>query len=414
MKKTLILTVLSSLALLPAQAVQKAENAEQGAKLVKNDGYALFIYGEGWDKKGKEACLKLMNDPKIQKALGDAVVMAAPLYSSPTDDQKEKIKALMTCKGLELKYPGGTETYPAIVLYSKSGQPLATVGGKDVLKGDVAKLAPKLTTLHRAIINQAELMDSAAEAKDTDKARLMLEAARIPGINRHKDINKNSMSAADKTPKKDYVFALDYYNGECGKLGEKGPDGKTLTVESYLAILDANLENELLSTEQKQNTCAFAIGLLHRTAGKGASRLVRRYARRMKELDPDTKLGRAADTVLRDWTSDGLIYTRGWDGGTMPIDDDPIELYGKLGITAGTCEVVFTPRGGRNKAKIKAVTLYDGSSKVCEDVRTCTIDKETVYTLKVPSSVARPHLFITFDVPTNERDSRGDITVRMK
>lgn len=420
MKKTLSIIALSALSLLPLQAVQQVETLAQGAPLVQDDGYVLFIYGKGWATNvGKETCIKLMADADVQKALGNAVTMLVPYYNGATDAQKEEIKGIMEFtegkNTIKLDYPGGTESYPAIVFYSgKTRQTMGMLCSKEVLESSPAKLAKHLKKLHDGLVKQTKLLAAAETATGAEKNKLMLEAARIPELNRPKEVNKNAMQAADKDDTAGYAYALEYYNGNVGKMGEKAPDGTVLTTESYLARLDKDLTNPLLTTEQKQNTCAMAIGVVHRAYGKGGSKLTRKYAKQMKELDPKSKLGISADTVIRDWTADGLVYTMGWDGDTVPMDTTPIELFGKLGITQGTCTVTFKHTGGGKRATVKAVTLFDGKKKIAEDVHDATVNNTEAYTLNVPVAPKQPHLFITFDVPQDGRDTRGDITVEMK
>lgn len=420
MKKTLSIIALSALSLLPLQAVQQVETLAQGAPLVQDDGYVLFIYGKGWATEvGKETCIKLMADADVQKALGNAVTMLVPYYNGATDAQKEEIKGIMEFtegkNTIKLDYPGGTESYPAIVFYSgKTRQTMGMLCSKEVLESSPAKLAKHLKKLHDGLVKQTKLLAAAETATGAEKNKLMLEAARIPELNRPKEVNKNAMQAADKEDTAGYAYALEYYNGNVGKMGEKAPDGTVLTTETYLARLDKDLKNPLLTTEQKQNTCAMAIGVVHRAYGKGGTKLIRKYAKQMKELDPKSKLGISADTVIRDWTADGLVYTMGWDGDTVPMDTTPIELFGKLGITQGTCAVTFKHTGGGKRATVKAVTLFDGKKKIAEDVHDATVNNTETYTLNVPVAPKQPHLFITFDVPQDGRDTRGDITVEMK
>ncbi len=427
MKKTLTLMLLSAFALLPVQAVQEATTFDQAAQIVTDDGYAIFVYGEGWDKKGKATCAKLIKDPAIRKALGNAVVMMIPYYNAPTDEQKEQVKLMMerTVKQNgkdvteKIDYPGGQQSYPMIALYNKQRFEAVHLRGDQLYKADgtkidPAKIAAKIAPLHEGIIKQSQLLSAASSAQGKEKAKLLFEASRIPGLNRPKECNKKAILELDKDDSQGYGFAIEYYNGNVGKMGEKGPDGKPLTTDSYLALLDKNLTNPLLTAEQKQNTCAMAIGVVHRAYGKGGTKLIRKYAKQMKQLDPNSKLGISANTVIRDWTADGLVYTMGWDGGTVPMDTDPIELFGKLGITQGTCTVTFKHTGGRHRATIKGVALFDGKKKIAEDTHSATVNNTETYTLNVPSAPKGPHLFITFDVKPDARDTRGDITVEMK
>ena len=68
--------------LLPAQAATKVSTYEQAQASLNDEGYLLFIYGQGWDKRSKELTTALYNSPAIAQAAGGSVMMLVPLPES--------------------------------------------------------------------------------------------------------------------------------------------------------------------------------------------------------------------------------------------------------------------------------------------------------------------------------------------
>ena len=46
-----------------AQAATKVASYEQAQARLNDDGYLLFIYGQGWDKRAKQQMTELYNNP---------------------------------------------------------------------------------------------------------------------------------------------------------------------------------------------------------------------------------------------------------------------------------------------------------------------------------------------------------------
>lgn len=388
-----------------AQAAQVAENYEQAKSMVTEDGYILFIYGKGWDKKGDAQCRKLMADPAIQKAAGNAVMILAPLLQFPDDAGKAEMKAVAG----DLVYPSASLkiSYPAIVMYSKTNRRYAYICGPDVVKNDVKAIAARMEKHLKALHAQDALLAKAEGAQGGEKAKLLFEASHVTDA---EPIDKiiNDIKKADPKDESGYVAAQDYYNGF-----QKDPDAAA-TLDTILARLDKVIADPRYTDEQKQRTCAYAIGCIRRKAGYNQPALMQKYLDQMAKFGgPDALLTKTIPVIKRDWIT-GLQYADGWNGGNLPTDVKPVELEGKLPIAAaGTYTIEFAPKGGRNKAVIKSVALYDGKTLIAEDKTEKTIaDKgDRVYKLSVPAAVKEPHLFISFGNKPTERDTRGEIII---
>ena len=64
------------IALQPAAlAATKVANYAQAQARLNDDGYVLFIYGQGWDKRAQQQMTELYNNPEIAKAAGGAAMM---------------------------------------------------------------------------------------------------------------------------------------------------------------------------------------------------------------------------------------------------------------------------------------------------------------------------------------------------
>lgn len=407
MKTTLFLLSLCAavMAAPVAQAAQTAENYEQAKSMVTDDGYILFIYGKGWDKKGDTQCRRLMADPAIQKAAGNAVMILAPLLQFPDDAGKAEMKAVAG----DLVYPSASAkiSYPAIVMYSKTNRRYAFICGPDMVKNDVKAIAARMEKHLAALHKQDALLAKADAAKGGEKAKLLFEASHVTDA---EPIDKiiNEIKKADPKDESGYVAAQEYNNGF-----QKDPD-KDATLESILARLDKVIADPRYTDEQKQRSCAYAIGCIRRKAGYAQAELMQKYLDQMAKFGgPDALLTKTIPIIKRDWVT-GLQYADGWNGGNLPTNDKPVELEGKLPIAAaGTYTIEFAPKGGRNKAIIKSVALYDGKTLVAEDKTEKTIaDKgDRVYKLTAPAAVKEPHLFISFGNKPTERDTRGEILI---
>ena len=67
---SLLMCLAAAATLQPAQAATKVATYEQAQAVLNDEGYILFIYGQGWDKRSRELITDLYNHPAVIKAAG--------------------------------------------------------------------------------------------------------------------------------------------------------------------------------------------------------------------------------------------------------------------------------------------------------------------------------------------------------
>ena len=395
-----LLMCLAAATLMPVQAATKVATYEQAQAKVNEEGYILFVYGDGWDKRAKEQMTALYNAPEIVKAAGNSVMMLVPLPESLNEAQKAALEKTMG--KLALPHVHSKHAFPAVVMYDKTGRIYSWISGPAMVYPEAGRIALTISRRKAGLQKQLQIMAAAAETKGEERANLLLQACRVENLERP-DRVQQLIKEADPEDKSGCLAALNFFNTT---VGDKAAE---MSLSDILKAQDASIANPLLTVQQKQNACAYAIGTIRRRAGAGGSDLIRQYATQMKQLDPTSVLGQSADIVIRDWTH-GLQLVRGWAPGTLPIQGQPTELLGKLPISeAGTYKLHFKPTGG-DKAIIARVALYDGDTLISEDVRTTAIadnGQDHYYTLTAPAKVNTPRIFITFNNEEHDRNTYG-------
>jgi hypothetical protein len=395
-----LLMCLAAATLMPVQAATKVATYEQAQAKVNEEGYILFVYGDGWDKRAKEQMTALYNAPEIVKAAGNSVMMLVPLPESLNEAQKAALEK--TLGKLALPHVHSKHAFPAVVMYDKAGRIYTWISGPAMVYPEAGRIALTISRRKAGLQKQQQILAAANETTGEDRANLLLQACRVENLERP-DRVQQLIKEADPEDKAGCLAALNFFNTT---VGDKAAD---MTLADILKAQDAAIANPLHTVQQKQNACAYAIGTIRRRAGAGGSALIRQYATQMKQLDPNSVLGQSADIVIRDWTH-GLQLVRGWSPGTLPIQGQPTELLGKLPISeAGTYKLHFKPTGG-DKAIIARVALYDGDTLISEDVRTTAIadnGQDHYYTLTATAKVNTPRIFITFNNEESDRNTYG-------
>ena len=400
-----LLMCLATAALLPVQAATKASTYEQAKLHVNDDGYILFVYGDGWDKRAKELTTALYENPAVVKAAGNAVMMLVPLTEGVDEKQKTALAKIMG--KLELPHVHSRHSFPAVVMYDKSGRIYSWISGPAMVHPEDERIALTISRRRAGLAKQLQILAAANEATGEDRAHLLLQACRIDNLERP-DRVQQLIKEADPEDKSGCLAALNFHNNP---LGDKVKDMKLADI---LVEMDKAIANPLHTVQQKQNACAFTIGTIRRRVGTGGSDLIRKYALLMKQLDPTSVLGQSADIVIRDWAT-GLQFVRGWSPQTLPMQGVPTELLGKLPIgPAGKYEVRFEPSGGRNHARVTRVALYDGDTLISEDTRGITLTSPASYYVTAEQEIKNPRILLTFDTPDDSRDTRGKFIIRKK
>lgn len=402
---SLLMYLAAAAPLLPAQAATKVATYEQAQARLNDEGYLLFIYGQGWDKRGRELTTALYNHPSVVKAAGNSVMMLVPLPESMDETEKETFSKVMG--KLQLPHPHSKHSFPAVVMYDKTGRLYSIICGPSMVQPAPERISLVISRRKAGLAQQLNLLAQADKAQGEERARLLLQACRIDNLERP-DRVQDLIKKADPEDKAGCLAALNFHNNP---VGDKAKD---MPLADFLTEMDKAIANPLHTVQQKQNACAFTIGTIRRRVGMGGSHLIRKYAGQMKELNPDSVLGRSADVVLRDWTQ-GLQYVRGWSPDTLPMQGVPTELQGRLPIgPAGKYEVRFEPTRGRNCVQVTRVALYDGETLVSEDTRRFTLTSPASYFVTADKDLQKPRILITVDNDETERDTRGNFIIRKR
>ena len=397
-----------ALAMLPlaAGAYSTADTFEQAKTKLKDDGLVfVFVHADGWDKHSAKTVELMMKDSAVSKVLKDDVVMKLGLANLGGKEQDARIKERFG--NLRVPTP---DSIPGVNVYTKEGRVLASLSIPFKERKKPAALARRITELKKAYAAQNKLMAEAGKANGPEKARLLGEAAFVQGVSRPDNVQK-MIKQADPEDKSgmDKVVSLNLPHYAIGTAGTKD-------WQKSLAEVKELQKNPNFSKEQQQQLCCIAIGLLRRHGGMQYKQELKETIARLREIDPDSLLGQSAIDAERMWVRE-LNLVEGWSPDVIPAEKTPVEVNGPLPIKdAGTYQVSFNYQRGSHAARIMAVELYDGKTKVAEDRHAGSTGHKhsnNVYTLNVSKAVRKPRLYVTFDMETN-RDSYGRITVTKK
>lgn len=398
----LLVSALAAPLCLPAHAAQQFSTYEEAQKSATDTGYIVFIYPSGWDRFGEKLCKKLIADPAVRAAAGDAALLAAPILQHASEAEQAKAKKIMGALG----YPGDMSdiSYPAIVFYEKCGRQYATLHGRELMRGTTEEIAAGIAKKLKAKAKQDSILVQANAATDpAEKARHLLESSRVDGLEWPGGL-RDAMQKADPGDKHGYLAVLNFGFGI--NRGESAQD--------TLKRLDAVLKDKRYTNHQKQRACAVAIGHLRRSMGTvAAGPYITKYARVMQKLDPKSPLGLSAPVVMRDWVQQ-YHYGQGWSPEFIPGSENPMLMQNPPITKPGTYAVEFKITTGRDALNVKKVRLLDGTRCVAEDAtpRNVTWTATTqIFSLNVKKTVKKPVLEITYSNDADHRSTWGSITV---
>lgn len=400
-----LLALALALAPITATAYQTAQNIEEAKTKVTDDGIAVVMYARDWDKYSKKTAELMLADPAVTKALGQAIVIRMDVPNVTTKEEHEENKKRFG--NLDLSFPN---VYPAIVLYDKNNRRLTDICIPFAERKDPAAVAKKVQAAMDAARKQAKLLAQAESASGVDKARLIGQAAAVPGVNRPNDVAKQlkQLDPEDKTGLYE-VATLNLFDTAIESAGTKD-------WEADLARMKKLMANPLLTTFQKQQACCIAIGLLRRHGGMAHKAELKQMLKTLRELDPDSLLGKSAIDAERMWVSN-LNLIEGWSPSILPDDATPVELEGQHPIKeAGTYEITFAYTKGTEALKIAGVRICDGDTTIAEDMHAGSTGHKSsnnTYTVKVPAALKKPHVYFIFNMGA-KRDSYGRITITKK
>ena len=388
-----------------AQAAQKYPTYEAAQRKATNTGYIVFAYPADWDRFGEKLCNKLIDDEKVRKAAGDAVLLLAPVYQKRNEANNAKSKKALGPLGL----PGDMAdiSYPALLFYEKEGRHYAQIFGSELTRGTTEQVAKLVADKLAAKKRQDNLLAQSNAATDAgEKARLLLESSRVEGVSWPGGL-RPAIQRADPGDTHGYLGALDFGFGVRG--GE--------SIQDLTKRLDDVLANDRLSAHQKQRACATAIGHIRRSMGSiGGGALITKYAKAMYKLDPKSTLGLSAPVVIRDWVKQ-YRYGHGWSPEVLPSGEAPVLMQGVPMNKPGTYNINFRLVTGRDGVNVKKLRLMDGSRCVASDDTPRSItwgQTQQNFTITVKKQLKEPTLEITYANDHDKRSTWGEITISPK
>lgn len=393
-------------------APQIAETYEAAQPLLQDDGYILFAYAEDWDTYSKKVCDKLIASSAVQQAAGNAVFMRVPVPNILTDERKEADKARYG----DLKIPD-SNNYPALILLTKQGRHYATITGTYMTKARPKKVAGLIKEAMQAMHKQETLLEQANSAEGVEKARLLGEAALVPGIN-PPDASRKIINQIKKLdPKNETGYARKLIppfdlSVEISTIEREKDTNKPHGWQEAINRVEEYLKDPVYTNEQRQALLAVYIGILNRNKGLAAAAKIRELAHEITKLGPDTDLGKTVPTILRDWGL-GVTLSEGWTPETTSVKE-PVEIESLPSFSkAGTYTFTLVRDGGNHNGIVSAISLYDGDKLIAEDRHEGfvgpTKNQNNVYKLEVTTPPANPHLFIQFNQKPKYYNSWGHI-----
>lgn len=301
MKKTLLF-VAALFAALPLSAGTPCKDFAEASSKVGEDGYILFVYGPDWDRTSPDFIKPLFNDPAIQEAAGNAVLILAPYYQRPT--KKQEAEQAEAWGSLSKPHPHSPQTYPALHFHDKDGHAYSYLRGPQLMcasKEDIAKGIAERLANHK---KQAELLAKVDMASGVAKAKLLGEASIIPLMERPDKV-VDRIKSVDPNDESGYVRRLGFYPEG---IAEKNKD---LSLEEGIAMVEKALADPAYTDLQRQQYCAMALGFLHRNGGEANSAEIIKWAQKMKSYAPDSYLGHSADIVVAKWAGATPTYVAG-------------------------------------------------------------------------------------------------------
>lgn len=290
--KNIFLTTALLLLLTPlsASAYTRANSVADARSRVTDDGYVICTYAEGWDKYSKSTAKQMMEHAAIKKALGRVVLLTlgVPNISSKKDNETNKARF----ENFDLSFPNA---YPAFIFYNKEGHRLADVCITYNERKNPKAVAKRISAVMEAAATQRDLLKKAENASGVEKARLLGQAAAVPGISQPRDVAKK-IKEADPGDSSGMHKFVTLNLPEAAIISADTKDW-----QATMAEMKALMDHPMLTTEHKQQICCIMIGLLRRHGGDQGQPQMKALIDQLRSLDPDSILGKSADDAARMW-----------------------------------------------------------------------------------------------------------------
>lgn len=414
MKMNLTIAAATAFFAASVQAAVFVNSYEEGKDKAGEDGFIVVAYPDGWNAKNTKLAKAILASKEFAKAAGDAVILEQPIpnISTPEDNEarKQKFGPIQTPNTT-----GATLSYPCIYLCDKEGRNYAMVNADqfrdlslpkdEMTKTAIDKAGKEVAARLAAVKEQRFHMDMAAKTSGKAAADQIFKACCIPGINKPDKV-VDAAKKADPEDKTGIVTALTHnvygFMEDCGNAGADNWEEK-------LARAEELMKNPYFDTATKQTLYTSAFGLLRRNGGSANHGKMMGYLETMYKLDPKSIYGESYAGAMRLWDS----WSTKWSPETIPAQNGPMDVPAPNIKEPGVYTVTFSFNSGLHGFSASAVELYDGDTKVAEDVHDCFAGSRcegNVYTLQVSKKLAKPHLKVMTTMGAN-RNSHGTISI---
>lgn len=266
-----------------------------------DDGVIAFCYGPDWNQRSVRMLKSFWNTENLEKATGQAMLVAVPIYENPSPEQEEEANRISA--GMP---PVPFSVCPTVMMVDKNGTMYANLPGSDFLGDEkgatgIQNIAQKLAAHRKAV----ELMNKAATLQGVEKAKVLGEIGELP-IEKPSGLVDMLKEADPKDTtgliRRNEHSALQFlYKQMDTKDGFLKQDFHTtlkdLMVESMKIVNDTALR-----TEDRQAAYCLLIGQARREEG-GSKRLKDMINANMK-IDPNSFYGRAMPRLLALWSQE--------------------------------------------------------------------------------------------------------------
>lgn len=374
-------------------AATKVETGDAALAQAGKNGIVVFTYAEDWDEYSKKTALKLIANPAVLKACGDATILAYPCYDVETDAQIQKLTEMRGKLNIPI-----VQSYPAIIMFDAKGRHAATLQGRELTAYTTESIAKLIHRHMKLIAKQNDLLEQAEKADGTTKATLLGRAASMPDLIAPKDALK-TITALDPSDASGFVRGLGTDEWKMSAQVAEITDMKEMMV-----YVDKVLADEAYSTKVKQTAIIRMIGQWRTMGDRSQLKAMRNYAQKVIELDPSNYHAISATYMMGAWLRP-FTATSGWFEQMMPQDDRLVMMEGPVPIQGpGTYTITIKHTGGRYAMTLTSITLFDGTKEVTKDAHEGVAGdkpKATVYTLVVPNKLEKPALGFTFNQGKN-------------
>ena len=290
----------------PKKNPRRAASFSEAIGMAGDDGVAVFCYGPDWNQRSVRMIKKFWETQALEQATGNAILVAAPYYQDPTEEQAQESSSIT---GGMPAPPHGV--CPTVMLFNKDGFMYANLPGTDYLGDEEGQLAMKnIRERINALHHQQKLLQQAENQSGAEKAKTLNQIAELPikcsynltEMIREADPNdqtglvrRNSHSALQ--------FLYEMMETKDGFLSKDfKPDYEKIKRECMKIVKD-----EALRTEDRQAAYALIIGQTRREriSGKPQKDFIGAFGK----IDPNTPYGKLSSTLSNLWGNKNFRMT---------------------------------------------------------------------------------------------------------